>query len=144
MLLYCTVLSATVRTVTLAKKFLDADLWHPNFFIHSSRLTCPTELAEPRHPFQVVSAHGPAVNKRHRTHIHTPWFDREFFGNLRILDQVDTDLESICSYLRHGGTEVFGLIASNSSNSLFDGKRAYVPALEDVFVWDTKRGERVS
>ncbi|KAG0144824.1 hypothetical protein CROQUDRAFT_659511 [Cronartium quercuum f. sp. fusiforme G11] len=48
------------------------------------------------------------------------------------------------SYLRHGGTEVFGLIASNSSNSLFDGKRAYVPALEDVFVWDTKRGERVA
>lgn len=48
------------------------------------------------------------------------------------------------SYLRHGGTEVFGLIASNSSNSLFDGKRAYVPALEDVFVWDTKRGERIA
>ncbi|CAH7666512.1 hypothetical protein PPACK8108_LOCUS866 [Phakopsora pachyrhizi] len=47
------------------------------------------------------------------------------------------------SYLRHGGTEVFGLIASNSGNSLFDGRRAFVPALEDVYVWDVKRGELV-
>ncbi|MBW0475771.1 hypothetical protein O181_015486 [Austropuccinia psidii MF-1] len=47
------------------------------------------------------------------------------------------------SYFLHGGTEVFGLIASNTSNSLFDGKRAYVPALEDVYVWDLKRGEHL-
>ncbi|EFP91415.2 uncharacterized protein PGTG_17371 [Puccinia graminis f. sp. tritici CRL 75-36-700-3] len=45
------------------------------------------------------------------------------------------------SYFLHGGTEVFGLIASNTSNALFDGKRAFVPALEDVYVWDVKRGE---
>ncbi|POV98975.1 hypothetical protein PSHT_13791 [Puccinia striiformis] len=46
-------------------------------------------------------------------------------------------------YFLHGGTEVFGLIASNTSNSLFDGKKAYVPALEDVYVWDVKRGEQI-
>ncbi|KNZ61285.1 hypothetical protein VP01_1426g3 [Puccinia sorghi] len=46
------------------------------------------------------------------------------------------------SYFLHGGTEVFGLVASNTSNSLFDGKRAFVPALEDVYVWDVKRGEQ--
>ena len=47
------------------------------------------------------------------------------------------------SYLRHGGTEAFGLVASSSSNSLFDGRRAFVPALEDVLVWDVKKGEQV-
>lgn len=47
------------------------------------------------------------------------------------------------SYLKHGPTEAFGVIASNSSNSLYDGKRAYVPALEDVLVWDLKKGEQV-
>ncbi|KAF9653461.1 WD-repeat-containing protein [Thelephora ganbajun] len=44
------------------------------------------------------------------------------------------------SYFRHGPTEVFGLVCSASSNSIFDGKLAYVPALEDVLVWDVKRG----
>lgn len=65
------------------------------------------------------------------------------------------------SYLRHGPTQVgnyqcssswrvltqsqaFGLICTNSSNSIYDGKIAYVPALEDVLVWDMKRGEMVS
>lgn len=48
------------------------------------------------------------------------------------------------SYLRHGPTEAFGVITSSSSNALFDGKRAYVPALEDVLVWDVKKGEQVS
>jgi len=47
------------------------------------------------------------------------------------------------SYLRHGPTESFGLVASSSSNSVFDGRRAYVPALEDVLVWDVKKGEQV-
>ncbi|KAH8118406.1 WD-repeat-containing protein [Phellopilus nigrolimitatus] len=45
------------------------------------------------------------------------------------------------SYLRHGPTEAFGLICSLSSNSIWDGKYAYVPALEDVLVWDVKRAQ---
>lgn len=47
------------------------------------------------------------------------------------------------SYLRHGGTEAFGVITSSSSNSVFDGSKAYVPALEDVLVWNVKKGEQV-
>jgi U3 small nucleolar RNA-associated protein 12 len=46
--------------------------------------------------------------------------------------------------MRHGPTEVFGLIASSSSPSVYDGKFAYVPALEDILVWDVKKGEMVS
>jgi U3 small nucleolar RNA-associated protein 12 len=38
------------------------------------------------------------------------------------------------SYNRHGAVEAFGVIASNTSNSIFDGKVAYVPACEDVLV----------
>jgi len=38
------------------------------------------------------------------------------------------------SYSRHGPVEAFGIIAGNSSNSIFDGKVAYVPACEDVLV----------
>ncbi|KAI6047282.1 WD-repeat-containing protein [Pisolithus marmoratus] len=45
------------------------------------------------------------------------------------------------SYLRHGPTQAFGLICSNSSNSKYDDKIAYVPALEDVLVWDMKKGQ---
>ncbi|KAH7922440.1 WD40 repeat-like protein [Leucogyrophana mollusca] len=45
------------------------------------------------------------------------------------------------SYLRHGPTQAFGLICSSSSNSIYDGKLAYVPALEDVLVWDMKKGQ---
>ncbi|KAI6152009.1 WD40-repeat-containing domain protein [Pisolithus tinctorius] len=45
------------------------------------------------------------------------------------------------SYLRHGPTQAFGLICSNSSNSKYDDKVAYVPALEDVLVWDVKKGQ---
>ncbi|KAG6335537.1 hypothetical protein ID866_3567, partial [Astraeus odoratus] len=48
------------------------------------------------------------------------------------------------SYLRHGPTQAFGLICSNSSNSLYDDKVAYVPALEDVLVWDVKRGQMLA
>lgn len=56
-------------------------------------------------------------------------------------------MDGVCrvkSYLRHGPTEVFGVVASSSSNSIYDGKRAYVPALEDILVWDVKKGEQVT
>jgi len=39
--------------------------------------------------------------------------------------------------------KAFGLVCSSSSNSVFDGKLAYVPALEDVLVWDVKKGKMV-
>ncbi|KAF6762715.1 WD-repeat-containing protein [Ephemerocybe angulata] len=45
------------------------------------------------------------------------------------------------SYLRHGPTQAFGLVCSATSNAVFEGKLAYVPALEDVLVWDVKKGE---
>ncbi|KAF5369996.1 hypothetical protein D9758_001147 [Tetrapyrgos nigripes] len=48
------------------------------------------------------------------------------------------------SYLRHGPTQAFGLICSASSNSVFDGKLAYVPALEDVLVWNVKKGQMLA
>lgn len=35
------------------------------------------------------------------------------------------------------------MVCSSSSNSVFDGKLAYVPALEDVLVWDVKKGKMV-
>lgn len=34
-------------------------------------------------------------------------------------------------------------MCSASSNAIFDGKLAYAPALEDVLVWDVKKGEMV-
>ncbi|KZW04132.1 WD-repeat-containing protein [Exidia glandulosa HHB12029] len=48
------------------------------------------------------------------------------------------------SYLRHGPTQAFGLICSAGANSAFDGKLAYVPALEDVLVWDIKKGQMMA
>ncbi|KAH9940581.1 WD-repeat-containing protein [Amylocystis lapponica] len=48
------------------------------------------------------------------------------------------------SYLKHGPTEAFGLVCSPSSNSYYDGKFAYVPALEDVLVWDLKKGQMLA
>ncbi|TDL29382.1 WD-repeat-containing protein [Rickenella mellea] len=48
------------------------------------------------------------------------------------------------SYLRHGPTQAFGLVCSSASNSVWDGKLAYVPALEDVLVWDIKKGQMVA
>ncbi|TFY83811.1 hypothetical protein EWM64_g192 [Hericium alpestre] len=48
------------------------------------------------------------------------------------------------SYLRHGPTQAFGLVCSPTSNSLYDGKIAYVPGLEDVLVWDMKRGQMMA
>ncbi|BGP34220.1 beta transducin [Rhodotorula toruloides] len=46
------------------------------------------------------------------------------------------------SYLRHGPTEAFGLIATGPA--VYDGRKAYCPALEDVLVWDVKKGEQVA
>ncbi|GAA5889234.1 hypothetical protein JCM6882_000682 [Rhodosporidiobolus microsporus] len=48
------------------------------------------------------------------------------------------------SYQRHGPTEAFGVIASSGSNTVWDGRKAYCPALEDVLVWDVKKGEQVA
>lgn len=48
------------------------------------------------------------------------------------------------SYLKHGPTQAFGLVCSSSSNSQYDGKLAYVPALEDVLVWDVKKGQMIA
>ena len=66
------------------------------------------------------------------------------------------------SYLKHGPTEVrqktnsvyrrnlkrviqaFGLVCGSSANSIWDGRCAFVPALEDVLVWDVKKGYLVS
>ncbi|GAA5920365.1 hypothetical protein JCM1841_005590 [Sporobolomyces salmonicolor] len=48
------------------------------------------------------------------------------------------------TYLRHGPTESFGVVASASANSIWDGRKAYCPALEDVLVWDVKKGEQVA
>ncbi|PWZ03148.1 WD40 repeat-like protein [Testicularia cyperi] len=49
------------------------------------------------------------------------------------------------SYLRHEPISAFGLICSPSANSILDedSKIAYVPALEDVLVWDVRRGVRI-
>ncbi|TKY84971.1 hypothetical protein EX895_006051 [Sporisorium graminicola] len=46
------------------------------------------------------------------------------------------------SYLRHEPTSAFGIICSASANSILDPdtKTAFVPALEDVLVWDVRRG----
>ncbi|ETW84392.1 hypothetical protein HETIRDRAFT_381903 [Heterobasidion irregulare TC 32-1] len=48
------------------------------------------------------------------------------------------------SYSRHGPTQAFGLVCSPGSNSVYDGKVAYVPALEDVLVWDVKKGQMLA
>jgi hypothetical protein len=47
------------------------------------------------------------------------------------------------TYERWGPTQAFGLICSAASCSVYDGKLAFVPALEDVLVWDVKRGQMV-
>ena len=39
--------------------------------------------------------------------------------------------------------QAFGLVCSAGANSIYDGKLAYVPALEDVLVWDVKKGQQV-
>jgi len=47
------------------------------------------------------------------------------------------------TYERWGPTQAFGLICSAGSCSVYDGKLAFVPALEDVLVWDVKKGQMV-
>ncbi|KAG9034074.1 hypothetical protein FRB95_013843 [Tulasnella sp. JGI-2019a] len=47
-------------------------------------------------------------------------------------------------YSRHGPTEAFGVVCSPGANSVFDGKFAFVPALEDVLVWDVKKGQMMA
>ncbi|CAO1614464.1 unnamed protein product [Sympodiomycopsis kandeliae] len=49
------------------------------------------------------------------------------------------------SYLRHEPTQAFGVICSTTARSILDadGKTAYVPALEDVLVWDVRKGEQL-
>lgn len=46
------------------------------------------------------------------------------------------------SYERHEPTAAFSLVCSNTANGILgaDGKTAYLPALEDVLVWDMKLG----
>ncbi|NWU96663.1 WDR3 protein, partial [Upupa epops] len=52
-------------------------------------------------------------------------------------------------YLRYGPTAVFGLVASARSSAVFvawrgeRGRCVAVPACEHVFVWDTRKGEKV-
>ncbi|KAG5644079.1 hypothetical protein DXG03_009169 [Asterophora parasitica] len=48
------------------------------------------------------------------------------------------------TYSKHVPAAAFGLVCSSSSNSQYDGKLAYVPALEDVIVWDVKKGKMVA
>lgn len=50
------------------------------------------------------------------------------------------------SYLRHEPTSAFGLICSASANSILDPdtKTAFVPALEDVLVWDVRRSTLIA
>ncbi|KAJ7095283.1 WD-repeat-containing protein [Mycena belliarum] len=50
----------------------------------------------------------------------------------------------VASYLRHGPTQAFGIVCGSSANSEYDGKLAYVPALEDILVWDVKKGQMVA
>ena len=58
--------------------------------------------------------------------------------------QEATTLAMVRSYERHEATAAFALIGSNAANALLDadGKTAFLPALEDVLVWDVKRGEQ--
>ena len=46
------------------------------------------------------------------------------------------------SYERHEPTAAFSLVCSNAANGVLDadGKTAFLPALEDVLVWDMKLG----
>lgn len=52
-------------------------------------------------------------------------------------------------YLRYGASAVFGLIASPKGNVAYvplrgeSGRYVAVPACEHVFLWDTRRGEKV-
>ena len=49
------------------------------------------------------------------------------------------------AYLRYEPLANFGVIASTQSNITYDhtGKLAITPALEDVLLWDLKKGTQV-
>ena len=53
-------------------------------------------------------------------------------------------------YLRYGASAVFGLIGSQKGNIVFvilrgeKGRYVAVPACEHVFIWDLRKGEKVS
>lgn len=50
------------------------------------------------------------------------------------------------AYQRYTPRTIFGVVASSNSNIIYDaeGKYAISPALEDISVWDLKKGELVS
>ncbi|KAJ2884968.1 beta transducin [Coemansia asiatica] len=50
------------------------------------------------------------------------------------------------TYLRYEARSVFGVIASQAGNAVFDhtGKLSITPALESVIVWDIKKGTQVA
>lgn len=49
------------------------------------------------------------------------------------------------SYLRYEPLKTLGIICSSSSNTIYDasGKLAVSPALEDIIIWDLKKGIQV-
>jgi U3 small nucleolar RNA-associated protein 12 len=49
------------------------------------------------------------------------------------------------AYLRYEAQATFGVIASSTANIVYDhtGKIAIAPALEEVLLWDLKKGVEV-
>lgn len=49
------------------------------------------------------------------------------------------------AYLRYEPSQTFGVINSTGSNIIYDheGKLAIAPALEEVIVWDIKKGTQI-
>lgn len=49
------------------------------------------------------------------------------------------------AYQRYTPRTIFGVVASGNSNIIYDaaGKYAISPALEDISIWDLKKGELV-
>jgi U3 small nucleolar RNA-associated protein 12 len=50
------------------------------------------------------------------------------------------------AYLRYEPLQTFGVIASTQANIIYDheGKLAIAPALEEVIVWDIKKGIQIA
>lgn len=53
-------------------------------------------------------------------------------------------------YLRYSGSTIFGVVASQKGNIVYvtlrgeKGRYVAVPACEHVFIWDLRKGEKVS